>query len=48
MTDCVALFWCHGTAAHMVLREVVVSGHTRRTLKTTLNFRWKYLIHNMD
>ena len=27
MTDCVALFWCHRTAARRALRGVVLIGH---------------------
>ena len=48
MIDCVALFWFHSTAARRVLRGLVLSGHGQKTLKTTLIFRWTYLIHNID
>ena len=48
MTDCVALFWCHSTAACRVIRGVVLNGHAQKSLKRILNFRWTYLIHNMD
>ena len=48
MTDCVALFWCHRTATRSGLRGAVLSGHGQKTRKTTPNFGWTYLIHNMD
>ena len=35
MTDYVALFWCHSTAARRVLRGVVLSGRGQKTLKKT-------------
>ena len=30
-----------------ILRGVVLSGHGQKTLKTILNFRWTYIIHNI-
>ena len=48
MTDCVALFWFHRTAPRRGLCVVVLSGYGKTERKTTLNFRWTYVIDNID